>query len=197
MDSQPHACGAGCLEEHHDDRGLLKKLNPITKPYRHDPRHPSVVTGVRRKNPLTVFHRFKKTVDGEYICPNCPKVFVKQNTASMHILMTHSPPEYFCASCSKVCGSTSILRNHYKNIHMPKGPEPIISCKYSGCSKTFKNQNGAWTHFSRKHLDLKKHCVVDSAQRYKCRYCQQRPLKCAGFLVHLARDHADEAVAFE
>tara|TARA_B100001123_G_C14951947_1_gene884078 strand:+ start:134 stop:808 length:675 start_codon:yes stop_codon:yes gene_type:complete len=180
-------CGAGCPQKTQDKRRMHKTYKDEDT---------CVEFGEWNPKPRPEGKKYTKDARGRFHCISCGHSSKNQSSIAMHV-GTHFPHEFVCLipGCDvSPFRTSSILRNHYKNIHKPKAPVVPIKCELDGCSKTYKNKNGYFSHLSTKHLDWKKQCKTVDGGKFECLHCD-KPLKKAGFLIHLARDHKDEAMA--
>lgn len=96
---------------------------------------------------------FKKSEDGRYQCPECPKKYSSRSHLKQHIKNSHKGIRYECDICLKTYASQSHL-----NEHMATHSGMRYYC--NACSKNFSAKD-----------TLNKHMDIHKGVRYQCEEC--------------------------
>lgn len=143
----------------------------------------------------------------EYLnCPDCPKIFARQNTLDYHQRTTHKglpdPKEVLCYQCGAALRTNSQLNRHLKS-HLE-----YKSYACDQCDKTYKRSDALKTHIRNTHLNIREFVCTDCGlaffnnrlltnhkrihtgeKPFVCEICQQAFTHHAGMFLHKKHQH--------
>ncbi|KAI3586106.1 hypothetical protein IWW34DRAFT_862114 [Fusarium oxysporum f. sp. albedinis] len=103
-----------------------------------------------------------------YKCPDCSKKYTQSHNLSKHVKATHEGVRLPCPykeedECEADFATPDGVKQHVKAIH---DEWPRFPCQANDCTKTFKREDYATSHYNRVH--------VDAPLPYSCGFCGKK-----------------------